>query len=449
MYNLIKKLAILIFIILPCTTFAQPVTVDVTTAAGGQPVGGGGGRMEELVKYVRNLGLYFGFDLTKPPANAIITQLLDTSMEEAPRLNFSSLVNAYLGASIVTASGSEKDKGALVPSDNSFASINDHANMTFKSFQSPGQSGLTANPLIDQKEYQPDPVNQAILNILTTPDASWCKVKNPKDISKCNLLYRDKIISNVLGKIPQNFFDYAQNKQILTQLNSNSLTAPLLYADKASSGGSKKEGLTADTQAAQAANFVKYAISDVLPLPLLSLENYADLYLQYFKVVEDNSTNERDLRAKEILENYMASLRVYTAQRSVAISNLYDIMSRRVKQESTSEADKTPATSEALSEFVMAASRLKNIGDGKAEGPSQDWIKKINEASGETVQKEIALLLAEMNYQMYLSRQQQEKILLTNTMILIQNMRGNEPSLREIKERYSINQTSGQTQVGP
>lgn len=46
----------------------------------------------------------------------------------------------------------------------------------------------------------------------------------------------------------------------------------------------------------------------------------------------------------------------------------------------------------------------------------------INTASPATVEKEMALLLAEINYQLYQMRQQQEKIILTNSIFLLNNL---------------------------
>lgn len=42
-------------------------------------------------------------------------------------------------------------------------------------------------------------------------------------------------------------------------------------------------------------------------------------------------------------------------------------------------------------------------------------------ASPGTIQKEQLSLLAEINYQLYLNRQMQERILLTNSILLLQN----------------------------
>ena len=84
-------------------------------------------------------------------------------------------------------------------------------------------------------------------------------------------------------------------------------------------------------------------------------------------------------------------------------------------------------SSQALTEFTMATHRLFNP-DMSA---NQQWINQINDASSATVQKEMAVLLAEINYQLYLSRQQQERALLTSSAQLIQQTTTFRPSLNQ------------------
>jgi intracellular multiplication protein IcmX len=108
---------------------------------------------------------------------------------------------------------------------------------------------------------------------------------------------------------------------------------------------------------------------------------------------------------------------------SVSFSNLYYILSKRMPQITPNNTSTTP-TSQALSEFNMATWRLVRL-DKKDNSPV--WMQKINGASSATIQKEMAVLLAEINYQLYLNRQQEERLLLTNTMLLIQNARSGQP----------------------
>ena len=60
----------------------------------------------------------------------------------------------------------------------------------------------------------------------------------------------------------------------------------------------------------------------------------------------------------------------------------------------------------------------------------EQWVDKINTASAATTQKEIAIILSEINYQIYLSRQTQERLLLTNSLIALQSAANNQPNNR-------------------
>jgi intracellular multiplication protein IcmX len=88
------------------------------------------------------------------------------------------------------------------------------------------------------------------------------------------------------------------------------------------------------------------------------------------------------------------------------------------------------ASSEALNEFLMASWRLfdSNNDAGSMDDSSKQWLSKINKGSTASVQKEIAVLLAEINYQMYLTRQQNERMLLTQSIMLLQAARSALPS---------------------
>ena len=82
----------------------------------------------------------------------------------------------------------------------------------------------------------------------------------------------------------------------------------------------------------------------------------------------------------------------------------------------------------------MATWRLFSPSEG-----SNQWLNQINTASTTTIQKEMAILLAEINYQLYLTRQQQERLLLTNTMLLIQSTKGNAPQSSDLSPSHPDN----------
>jgi len=165
----------------------------------------------------------------------------------------------------------------------------------------------------------------------------------------------------------------------------------------------------------------------VTPISLPKIKSYDSLYNTAVPVGQKpNAPPSLDqLKAQGVLSSYFANLRVFAAQSSVGMGNLYFILSKRLPQNQSGDANAI-LTSQAMSEFNMATWRLFNSED--LSSPNKQWINKLNTASSATVQKEIAVLLAEINYQMYLNRQLQERNLLTNTIMLMQNTRLSEPT---------------------
>ncbi|MCH9716017.1 MAG: type IV secretion protein IcmX [Gammaproteobacteria bacterium] len=390
---------------------------------------------ETLSEYLKNLGADFGFDVTQSVKDPVAT-LLDLSASTlAQQYAFVTLlgaipVNAYSDAFAY-----------FVPSDSStYTAINDMANYTYQTQPnassynntSTGESGgISVSSLIDQETYQKDPVSQAILNMLATPSVTYC-LDNSVDawLDSCSYLYNSKVASNVVGTLPDTdtFFTYDYNEKIIPQLNSNTLMAPLLYTttttdtstSSTSGSSSDDDGLTAKNQAQEAQNFIRYAMQLVVPLSFVKRSDYSALYAQ----VTTTSTDTASLLAKGLAEEgiakYISKLRSFIAQRSVAISNMVYIQSKRLPQ-AQSSSDSTQ-TSQALSEFEMATRRLYNPSK-KDSGDTKQWIDNINDASTATVQKEMAILLSEMNYQMYLNRMQNERILSTLSVMLMSGLK--------------------------
>ena len=219
------------------------------------------------------------------------------------------------------------------------------------------------------------------------------------------------------------------NTALVPQLSSDSLLGPLMFDNSSSSSGGNNNsgataGLTAGNQIQQAANFIRYATGAVAPLALPKRAEYSALFLQAIAdPAKDKSvTQAMKIQAQNTIVNYLANLRIYTAQMSVGISNLYYILSQRMPQKSllgTGAGGGDTQTSQALSEFTMATWRLQPPTPSESGKNDPIWFNQINQASSATVQKEIAILLAEINYQLYLNRVQQERLLLTNSMMLI------------------------------
>ena len=81
----------------------------------------------------------------------------------------------------------------------------------------------------------------------------------------------------------------------------------------------------------------------------------------------------------------------------------------------------------------MASWRLYNPDSSDNTGNRQ-WLTQINKGSAASVQKEIAVLLSENNYQLYLSRQLQERMLTLQSIQLLQTTRATKPNPENLSE---------------
>ena len=432
------------------SAISSPVNAALTNSTI-QPTDGGNGTLTE---YLVNLGLFLGYNIKTAPKDEIIASLFpETTAQEKTQ---QALIETAIGAIPVNGIGS-----TFVPPDSDNSNINTQANAPFpkSSYATPSQgtttsgsaaqgASITVSPLIDQMPYQTDPVSQAVLNILDTPDSSYCFNKDgslwtggpltPPYLAypKCNYLHSTLVTTNVIGTIlrsstsetvipnPSEFFSSDYNQPFLSQLNSNSLIGPLLYSNNSDST-TTPNGLPAQNQMQIAANFVRYASGTVIPLQLPTRKQYTSIYEGIIGQTNDIKGITESVYAYNRLSNYLASIRVYAAQSSVGFGNLYYILSKRLPQNDEISADnKNPPSSQALNEFKMATWRLFNTD----KSTKTQWLEKINNASSASVQKEMVTLLAEINYQLYLTRQQEERLLLTNSMLLLLNARSIQPN---------------------
>ena len=396
--------------------------------------GEGSEEADSIKELLSHFGAYFGFDLSTAPENGPIATLLDASSATlAQQYSFITL----LGAVPVNAY-SDAFAAFVPPSTKNYAVINDMANYTFQtqpnggSYSDPSageQGGISVSALIDQVSYQKDPITQSVLNILGTPSHTYCMNNDESAwVEDCDYLYGTKVMSNVIGPIPnsRDFFSYEYNEPVMPQLNSNTLLSPLMYtmedtssstsSSSASNEKSDDTGLIAKTQAQEAENFIRYAANLVSPPELPKKKSYDALYMK--TIAPEGTVSDLDKKtAEQGLAKYLTKLRTFSAQSSVPTGNLYAFLSKRMPQSQGS--DDSAKISQALSEFQMATRRLYD----PASKDKKQWIDQINEASSTTVEKEMAILLAEINYQLYLSRQQEERTLLTLSMLLMQNLK--------------------------
>ena len=448
--------------------------------------------LDKITAYLQNLGMYFGYDLTNfcmsggscgaegegtassGGTGGFSNQLTSQTGTFSADID---LVTSFLGALLpsvpaASANGSNEEGPTvqLIPNTNTSLStyasiINTYGGQSFtgqaKPFNSPNPGSLSVSPLIDQQPFQTDPVNQALLNLLATPDISYCinsitgelldpcntgatigsdgNIQNDSSLGGGPVLSQVQVMLNTIGAFPSGsskadmypatgFFALPEeNTAILPQLNIDSLVGPLMFDNTGTAKGNANDGkgLTAGNQIEQAANYIRYATGSVVPITQPSKVQYSTLYAKAINLGNTYKLKEQ-LDAQSTIANYLTSLRVYVAQTSVGISNLYYILSRRMPQDS--HAGSGQKTSQALSEYVMATWRLQPSTPQEGQNGSTTWTSQINKASSATVQKEIAVLLAEINYQLYLTRVQQERLLLTNSTLLLQGAKSTQPN---------------------
>jgi len=395
--------------------------------------------LENIQNYLLNLGSYFGFDLTQTPTKADPNYTIELMYYQAMSQS-SSAANPYFmypGLSIIGRAAATALNAAYPTFTSSPADffINGYASYTGGSdngaqnvygvsqYNTNSTSNISVNPLIDQEAsgYQSDPTTQALQNIFYTPDESVCTDSDGKSTGNCSsVISQYKVMENVTGTNKENIEQYTPLttifssqgyfNQIIPQLNVTNLLGPLQYSTSSSTTpptgspppGSTQTMLTANSQAQQAQNFVRFATGQTTPLSTPSSTDLQNLGI---------SLSQGDPQAAQQWSQYVAKLSTYAAQVSVAYNNLNDMMAKRM---TTSSGAKNPS-SQAQSEYEMATWRLLDSTKKTA------WIKQMQTASPGTIQKEQLSLLAEINYQLYLNRQMQERILLTNSILLLQN----------------------------
>lgn len=210
---------------------------------------------KKLLKYFENFGQYLGFQVNKAPTEdnkdySVTYKLIDlTTSQLSQAYQFYTLlgsipVNTFAsGQSQQTGTTTGNPLAQFLPTDSANTSpynpsamiINPLANLAFPNYASTSTTGVSVTPLIDQQTYQEDPVSQSVLNILATPDYSYCLDPTSSTLTftpGCQLLYNTLVPLKVVGEIPSAtmFFDPTYLQQFLNHLNSNALTGPLMYS---------------------------------------------------------------------------------------------------------------------------------------------------------------------------------------------------------------------------
>lgn len=412
-----------------------------------------------------NLGGYLGYPISTTPSNVDSTLLNLSNVVSYQQAAFFTMMGA------IPVNSMTQVLSYFLPSSNStsnsYSSLNAAANNVYNNasqpYSTPSSSSISASSLIDQSTstssdnttatYANDPVSQYLTNMLTTKDYTFCMSSDLKswkpNNNSCPYTHEFQVMNNAIGTIPSpsQAFSYNYVSNFLSQLNPNTLLGPLEYntesANNSSSSGtstSSSSGLSSSdqNQAQQAANYVRWATFAASPIPLAQSPNYTSLYNLAITPF-DNSTADATVisikQAQYALSNYLASVRAYASQMAIPVHNFYRSLAYRMAQSNnnsssstdsnSNQASSTPS-SQAFNEYQMATWRLVNP---NVPG-SKQWIQQINQASPATVQKETAILLAEINYQIYLMRMQEERLLLTESTLVISSLGNMKPPAR-------------------
>ena len=439
--------------------------------------------LQNIETYLENLGAYLGYDVTaKPPTPT--DSLFDSGSTQKQLENLT--VKMYFGF----ISYSWNYPYFLPDSSNAYASVfNSLCGMVFKdkSFTPAATSSAidlqykTSNSSTNggsgsssDNAYSQNPVSQYLHNMLFITPNDACITSDNKwnsNFAYCEgLVYANalglgltndsmktsstsssssepinalssKIITYKLNYPATNPSD-SSNTYLIQQLDSTGFIGPLMYDTSASGpspNSSLPSGLPTSNQLEAAQNYVRYITGGIKPK---SFSSYSDLS-NAIKGVNSATDVQIQMNYFKPFAKYLLDFRIYAARVSLAVQNIYDSLAYRMNlngSASTDASENNPQSSQALNEYVMASYRLYNPSaptdsntststdpNASASLKTTAWQDMINTASPPTVQKEMALLLAEINYQLYQMRQQQEKIILTNSVFLLNNL--TEPSL--------------------
>ncbi|NDH08125.1 MAG: hypothetical protein EBY16_00615 [Gammaproteobacteria bacterium] len=434
--------------------------------------------LEKIEDSLLNLGSYLGYDLnTKPSSNTSTTDtLLDggtnqKSLENTTIQMYFGFINTNLNYPyfIPNSSGYKIAEvfnalcGKVFDSDASFTPPTTRAAIDLQYSSNGSDNAFVKNP-VSQYLYNMLYItpNDGCIEPNNSPseskwkDYTYCEgtvlanalgleidnddLKNAKTNSdgEINLLSTNIAKLALINYYPQKN-PSTNSAELLKQLDSTSFMGPLLY-DNAKSQTAAKEtlGLKNSNQLEAAQNYVRYITGGIMPKAFASFKNLDDIISYVYK--SGNITEQ--MNYFKPFAKYILDFRIYASRMSLAVQNVYDSLAYRMNLNGNSSSSDTSQdkasgpTSQALNEYVMASYRLynpnasKDTAAGTSSNPSLTttaWQDMINTASPATVQKEMALILAEINYQLYQMRQQQEKIILTNSVFLLNNL--TEPSL--------------------
>ncbi|MBP6918818.1 MAG: hypothetical protein KBB94_07880 [Legionellaceae bacterium] len=386
---------------------------------------------DQAAEAIKKLASYFGYDITNPAESPFASLLLDYTLSMSTKGN--QLLNVFFGATPVN-----YPNFSDFTTNTNYDSFNKQANIlytdTFNTPASDSSTGVSVVEKFDQKNYQYNPVNQSIVNSLANPDTSLCADDGSNCNSQNQVMYTalQDVVDSSTKYLPSEtqFFTNTIVSKFASQLNVDTLLGPFIFSTAAVQT-SAKGGLPSSNQLQVAANYIRNVTNAVIPPDSMSSTDYQALFKTATTEITSSMISDgSDLpikAARHDLMNYLLRRNVYVAQTSLPTSNFYRSLDARMPQTvSSTDGTTSTSTSQAFNEFVMATWRLYS----PTAASGAQWVDKINTASAATTQKEIAIILSEINYQIYLSRQTQERLLLTNSLIALQSAANNQPNNR-------------------
>jgi hypothetical protein len=138
-------------------------------------------------------------------------------------------------------------------------------------------------------------------------------------------------------------------------------------------------------------------------------------------------------------QKYRVTLRNLIAARSVAVANLYHLLSDRISVKDLGTQSGIPNTADASPLQVK-----EYIATRRAD--SQDWYNSMAQASPATVTREQLYVLAEMEKQLYDLHRDNERIIATLSLLELQSIQSNKGTLtqleQQVKKDLGINDTT-------
>ncbi len=406
------------------------------------------------VNAINMLGQWMGFPLPTAPSQPVPYMVNTLTMPDLTQT-----INSQYGAAASYLSQTPLIGGSVVPESapytTTYGTANSIINTTASSatnnvwatYTTPSISTVSVIPNVDMpmsisslNSYPCSTIGcEIVYSLLNTPDYTACSsgyssnnYPYPPNSDNCAVPQYDfSVASNLLGvsaiesnntiiygtgfPAPGAFSTYLQTQ--MPNMNADVVTSPLTYNS---------------TQLNNVNNFIHNltgALITSLPLP------YSEYQTAYNNIQTAQSNPSLVNQSAEAIFSYILNLKSFGAYLSVGLSDIEYVIGRRMPNALT-------GTSTAFDESMMFTRRLFNNTPSQGSVPDNTWINDMNQASPIVLQREMLMLLAEINYQLYLERMQNEKILLTVAAIQLGGTASSAPTIAQSLSALTANSTT-------